>query len=201
MNPGPTLGRVYEDLRRSILDRQRPPGDHLDPAMIAGALAASTTPVREALSRLVGEGLVDTRQGAGFHVPLLDEPSLRDLYAWTSDLASLSLRAAPDILQLRQIEWLDHADYAMRTAAIFDQIASASPNCEHGRAMRNANARLHAVRYGEPEVLIDAREELDTLLQTMRSGSVVALRRSCSAFVRRRQRIAGELVRRRYRPR
>lgn len=201
MNPGPTSGRVYEDLRRRILDPQLPPGDHLDPAMIAAALAASTTPVREALSRLVGEGLVETRQGAGFHLPLLDEPSLRDLYAWTGDLASLALRTAPDLGRLRQVEWGEHADYAERTAAIFDQIASASVNCEHSRAMRNANARLHAVRCGEAEVLIDACEELDALLQTMRSGSVVALRRSCLAFVRRRQRVAGDLVRRRYRPR
>lgn len=198
MKPEPTSTRVYKDLRRSILGRQLTPGDHLDPAALGRTLASSTTPVREALSRLVGEGLVETRQGAGFYVSELDEPGLQDLYAWTGDLAILALQADCDLGRLAH-PGLNQLDYTARTSALFLQIASASSNCEHAVAMRNANARLHAVRCGEPQLLAGALDELNEMQQMMHSGLLDALRRACVAFVNRRQRIAGELVRRRYR--
>jgi DNA-binding GntR family transcriptional regulator len=200
MNPGPTSGRVYEELRQRVTGRQLLPGDHLDPAALASALAASTTPVREALSRLVGEGLVETRQGVGFHIPLVDEPSVRDLYGWIGDLAALALRTQPDPHQLVYAASVEHASYAEQSAATFLGISVASGNHEHAAAMRRANARLHGIRLGEAEILVDVNPELDTLRAAMRSSAPPSeLRRLCMAFVRRRQRAAADLVRRRYR--
>ncbi|MBB5746540.1 DNA-binding transcriptional regulator YhcF (GntR family) [Brevundimonas variabilis] len=42
------------------------PGQHLPIADIAGHLRLSTSPVREALSRLCGEGLIEDRRGLGY---------------------------------------------------------------------------------------------------------------------------------------
>jgi DNA-binding transcriptional ArsR family regulator len=55
-------------------------GTRLTATEIAHDLSLSPTPVREALSRLVGEGLVEDRRGQGFFVPRLTACDLADLY-------------------------------------------------------------------------------------------------------------------------
>lgn len=51
---------------RSAIAAGLAPGQHLSVADIAAALNLSTSPVREALSRLCGEGLVEDRRGMGY---------------------------------------------------------------------------------------------------------------------------------------
>jgi DNA-binding GntR family transcriptional regulator len=49
--------RAYEGIRRAILTGELKPGDHLREEQLAAMTGTSRTPVREALRRLVGEGL------------------------------------------------------------------------------------------------------------------------------------------------
>ncbi len=51
---------VYDVLRDEILDLTLPPGSPIDEVQLAERFAMSRTPIREALVRLSGEGLVDT---------------------------------------------------------------------------------------------------------------------------------------------
>ncbi|MFK4056832.1 GntR family transcriptional regulator [Brevundimonas sp. NPDC046655] len=51
---------------RAALDQGLAPGRHLPVADIATALKLSASPVREALSRLCGEGLIEDRRGFGY---------------------------------------------------------------------------------------------------------------------------------------
>ena len=51
---------------RAALEYGLAPGQHLSVADIAASLKLSTSPVREALSRLCGEGLVEDRRGLGY---------------------------------------------------------------------------------------------------------------------------------------
>ena len=71
---GPTAERIYEALKAYILRGAFRPGARLDPAALAESLNSSVTPVRAGLNILVGEGLVETGTGEGFHLPLVDEP-------------------------------------------------------------------------------------------------------------------------------
>src|SRR5215813_12296587 len=50
---------VYARLREGILRGDPPPGSVLDQRQLAASLAISRTPVREALRRLLQEGLVE----------------------------------------------------------------------------------------------------------------------------------------------
>ena len=50
---------VYARLREGILRGDPPPGSVLDQRQLAESLASSRTPVREALRRLLQEGLVE----------------------------------------------------------------------------------------------------------------------------------------------
>lgn len=195
MSAGPTAARVYEDLRALLLRGAVRPGGHLDPAVIAPQLVSSTTPVREALNRLVGEGLVETRQGSGFSLPLVDVVSLKDVLCWAGDIARVALRGSRPLSREGSPSTGDHAG---RSAAVFAAIARGSGNTEHLDAMQRCNDRLHAIRTVELDVLGDAGEELLALEGALIQGDRRGIRHLVNAYVRRRCMRASQLIRRRY---
>ncbi|OYW87555.1 MAG: hypothetical protein B7Z20_04860 [Sphingobium sp. 32-64-5] len=195
---GPTAERVYEALKAYILRGAFRPGARLDPAALAEQLDSSVTPVRASLNVLVGEGLVETGTGEGFHVPLVDEPALKDRYAWNAEILGLALRPAradasvPPIVE-------DTGNSAVRTASLFLGIARWSPNLEHVRAVAQMNDRLHAVRVAESGVLADIGPELDEVARAAAAHDRKALRPMLARYHRRRARSAGAILRRLYR--
>jgi DNA-binding GntR family transcriptional regulator len=200
MNSGPTAERVYEALKRRIMEHGFRPGDRLDPAMLAETLSSSVTPVREALHRLTGEGLVDTRTSEGFHLPAIDEPALKDLYGWTNDVLLLAVRgwsrARVPVITSSGVARSGSANW---TAAIFLSIAERSSNSEHGRAVLSLNARLHAVRSVEPQVLDVVDAEIASIAEAVAGEEAERIRRLVSAYHKRRRRSAAALVRALYR--
>ena len=52
---------VYDLLRDEILDLTLPPGSPIDEVQLAERFSMSRTPIREALVRLAGEGLIDRK--------------------------------------------------------------------------------------------------------------------------------------------
>ena len=194
MSAGPTSERVQQRLKRLIMERHYRPGTRLEPAELASALASSTTPIREALNHLVGVGLVESRSGSGFLVPLIDEPGLKDLYGWSGDILALALRSSrPVLLQAIEVD-PDMVSHADRSADLFHRIAATSRNREHTDAMARINSRLHPARLGEPDVLDDVEAELDGLIRWTGMGDVRSLRRAVSAYHLRRHRTAARLL-------
>src|SRR3546814_16408467 len=82
MNAGSTMERVYLDLKARIVGGAYQPGTRLDPFHLAKRLAASQTPVREALNRLSGERIVDSWHQEGFRQPIFAVSVICDLYLW-----------------------------------------------------------------------------------------------------------------------
>jgi DNA-binding FadR family transcriptional regulator len=201
VNAGPTAERVYETLKRVIMERGFRPGDRLDPALLAEQLNSSTTPVREALDRLVGEDLVESRTGSGFHVPALDEPGLKDMYAWCAELLHLSVRGWPrgDLSGGFPEKAGSDIPIAEQTAQLFAAVAGRSLNSEHGRALGRLNARLHAVRTVEPLAIAGSINGLESIEAQLQSGDRAALRRAIATYHRPRIRGAAAVVRALYR--
>lgn len=196
MNAGATAERVLEALRWQIMNREFRPGDRLDPAQLAIALASSVTPVRDALHLLAGEELVETRMGSGFHMPALDEPGLEDLYDWSAQLLALAIRCWPQGLEVDETGASDDMSaLATMVANMFALVARRSTNSEHGRAIGRLNARLHAVRCVEPRVLENTKVEFDELRDAVTAAKRAAARRLIAAYHRRRRRAAAEIVR------
>ncbi|WP_221329555.1 GntR family transcriptional regulator [Actinoplanes sp. L3-i22] len=71
--------RVYTTLREKILCGDFPPGAALKPQELAGAHGVSLAVVREALTRLVGDGLADRLTNRGFAVPTPSDQRWQDL--------------------------------------------------------------------------------------------------------------------------
>lgn len=72
---------VYAVLRQGVLNGQFEPGTKLNLDALARRLHVSNTPVRQALTRLVGEGLVTLEPYRGFTVSsLLDMHGIQELF-------------------------------------------------------------------------------------------------------------------------
>ena len=77
---------VYSDLRSRIVNFTLLPGDRVSDKEIANELAISRTPVREALVRLSGEGLVQAIPNRGFRVKVFTLKEIEDLYTFRESL-------------------------------------------------------------------------------------------------------------------
>lgn len=71
---------VYRHLKEQILLGERGPGDRLIQRKIADGLGVSRAPVRDAIRRLRGEGLVRELPRVGHCVAEISEQEVRDLY-------------------------------------------------------------------------------------------------------------------------
>jgi DNA-binding GntR family transcriptional regulator len=109
---------VYEVVRRSIMRGQLTPGTHLTQTQLADQLEISTTPVREALRRLAGEGLVKIDAHRGAIVRGLNRDELMEIYELRLLLEPLAIRKAAERItdeELARAEALwermnDHSD-------------------------------------------------------------------------------------------
>ena len=91
----PLRDEVYHRILSQVQRGDLPAGSRVRDAVLAGQLGVSRTPVREALLRLVREGVLDTTMGRGFRVRGLDAAELRDAGEILGVLESLALRSSP----------------------------------------------------------------------------------------------------------
>ena len=77
--------RVYEELKRQIISMELAPGAPINEAEIALQLGVSKTPLREALTQLESDGLVDNIPARG------------------SSISHITAREVNDVLQIREI--------------------------------------------------------------------------------------------------
>jgi len=85
---------VYTRLRAAILSGELIPGQKLGIDAVRERFGAGATPVREALNRLVSEGLVTSRDLRGFSVADLNESELLELYSARTKYVAFLLREA-----------------------------------------------------------------------------------------------------------
>ncbi len=82
---------VTERLRDSIVKGSLAPGSQLSEAELATRFGVSRGPVREALQRLIQEGLVRAEPHRGVFVPVLTEADVRDIYLAREALESAAV--------------------------------------------------------------------------------------------------------------
>ncbi|WP_433060811.1 GntR family transcriptional regulator [Dactylosporangium sp. CS-033363] len=84
---------AYAALRRGILDGAYPPGTQLAEVEVAGHLAVSRTPVREAIRRLHSEGPIEAFPNRGAYVRTRTHTQLDELFSLRALLEGRELDA------------------------------------------------------------------------------------------------------------
>lgn len=70
---------AYDNILKSILSHELRPGEKLRPEELAGSMNISPTPVKHALAKLAGEGLVEFKAGLGPSVVAPSEQEMLEL--------------------------------------------------------------------------------------------------------------------------
>ncbi len=90
--PSTLASRVYEELRRDVIEARYAPGQKLLLKDLCSRYFAGLSPVREALNRLAGDGLVEQSDQRGFTVAAIDLGQLEELSRTRIWLYSKALR-------------------------------------------------------------------------------------------------------------
>ena len=91
--------RAYGQLKDMILSGRLRPGEKLAERHLGETLRVSRTPIREALGRLVQDGLIEYRPQRGHFVRAIDLRSVEDLYSLRELLEIYAIRLAMARLQ------------------------------------------------------------------------------------------------------
>jgi DNA-binding GntR family transcriptional regulator len=81
LRPGNTVEEIYLVLRERIIDGVYPPGVRMSQSSLAAELNVSRTPLREALQRLEGDGLLVAEANRGMQVAPIDIGQIEQFYA------------------------------------------------------------------------------------------------------------------------
>lgn len=95
---------VYDTLRDEILDLILQPGEPVDEAGLADRFAMSRTPVREALVRLAGEGLVTMLPNRSTVVAQIDFPNLYAFFDALTLMYRVTTRLAAEFHEAGDLE-------------------------------------------------------------------------------------------------
>lgn len=125
--------RTYAVLRRALLLREIKAGERLYETTVAELLGVSRTPVREALTRLVAEGLAEEVRGSRGVVVRDIQKELAEIYALRQVLEGYAARAAAEHMSTEQLDAIE---------ALSRQIAACVKQTEEDDAALQRHAEL-----------------------------------------------------------
>ena len=130
---------VYEMLRDEILDLKLPPGSPVDEVQLAERFGMSRTPIREALVRLAGEGLIETLPNRSTMVSNIDVLNLHTFYDAITLMYRVTARLAAQYHRPADLEKIraHQARYAASVAAQ-DALAMVATNRDLHSAIAEA---------------------------------------------------------------
>lgn len=130
---------ALQQIRRDVLNGEWPPRTRLQPAALAKRIGTSTTVVREALTRLAGEGLIRSEMNRGFFVPAVSAAELRDITRVRCTVEGLALEMAID---RGDLQWESSALAAYHELSRTPRRASGDP-IHVNEAWADAHRRFH----------------------------------------------------------
>jgi DNA-binding GntR family transcriptional regulator len=186
-----TEGAVYERIKNWLLAQTLVPGQLLQIGVLADELGVSTTPVREALTRLAAERMIMSVPKRGFFARTPSEEDIFGLYCVNRTILDAAVARWPENnpapaaaeeaaavpVQERSAEQL-----ARQTGELFLQVALRSGVGEFGEIVRNMNDRLHHARMLECEIVPDVFVEMTRIAELIVAHERVQLRHALVAY-------------------
>src|SRR5215204_6117540 len=109
---------VGERIRSNIIDGTLAPGSQLNEIELASSFGVSRGPVREALQRLIQEGLLRSEPHRGVFVPVMTDEDIEDVYLAREALETAAVRRIARMGRSASAhKMLDQVVQGMRTAA------------------------------------------------------------------------------------
>jgi DNA-binding GntR family transcriptional regulator len=181
------VDRVSHAVRRSILEGRLRPGEALSISDLAKDLGVSHSPIREALQRLAGQGLVLLRPSRTAIVAPLKIDDLQEIYHLRYLNEIDAVVRASELLSAADLERLEHELTSLGEVAADSEQIWDSHQAFHHALMRpvltprldrlitelwHANERYFRVVYMETDALdrVPAYERHIPLLEAARSG-------------------------------
>ncbi|MWB77684.1 FCD domain-containing protein [Pseudooceanicola sp. 216_PA32_1] len=180
--------RAHAQLREQLLRSKFLPGQKINEVSLANELEISRTPLREALNRLVAEGLLLDRE-RGFSVPGLEPEVVFDLFQARVEIECATVRMACELAGPAELDalsaFLDESMSESPDASVdrlieldirfHDTIAELSGNKVLRQMLSNLNDRIHLVRW----VAMEGRRERTQsqhreILDHIRAGDTAA---------------------------
>ena len=178
---------VADRIRRAILSGQLAPGSRLLQAQVADEMRTSTTPVREAIRELAGEGLLDLDPHRGVVVHRPDIEELDEVYrirkllepvaiaATVKGITEAQLKTADDLLnQMDDAD--DVTEWAILNAAFHGLLADASRMPilrSHLVKLRNLSTLYIASQiHRHPDRVVQANAEHRAILEACKARDV-----------------------------
>ena len=106
---GSGVRMVYDQLRDEILDLELLPGSPIDEVQLAERFGMSRTPIREALVRLAGEGLVETLPNRSTMVSNIDFLNLHTFFDAMTLMYRVTTRLAATYHRAEHLQQMDEA--------------------------------------------------------------------------------------------
>jgi hypothetical protein len=178
---------VLATLRARVREGEWLEGEPLVVSDLADACGVSATPVREALSRLAGEALIEDRRGRGYHARYVDGVELADLYRAQAALGQIALSCGDAVIPPpppSQIEFMTAPVEAWES--LFETVISLAESNFLILEQRRLADRLAPARRAEPTVLAETAADFEPLLSAWSAGDRNGLRVVLSALLRRR---------------
>jgi DNA-binding GntR family transcriptional regulator len=198
---GRASDRAYDTLRREILQWRLAPGTVLGEVEQAARLGISRTPLREALSRLVADGLVETQTGRGLVVAAVSPDAVRGQFEQrealeTAAAALAAERRDPSVFAELAEQFdgaaalVDEGDldaYYALVARFDDAIDASLDNGYLVNALRGVRTHLQRIRrlaYDDPARLVRAASEHRTIAEAIRDGEAELARTATYVHLR-----------------
>ncbi len=174
--------RAAYDLRQRIVKGELPGGTRLYEVALAEELEISRTPVREAMSRLAEEGLLERARGGGFvvrsftYADVLDAIELRGVLEGTALRLAAEAGVSPEKIQhikslIAQIDAgfsaagdpPDLEAYSGLNEQFHDDIADLCPS----GIVRSELQRVKSLPFASPSAFVFRRRESQTMTQSI----------------------------------
>jgi DNA-binding GntR family transcriptional regulator len=176
---------AYQSLKHQLLRGDFAPGERLGEERLADALHVSRTPVREALTRLHSDGLVERLPDGGYGPTIVDLHLVRELYEVRFALEAWAVRRDHDAEQLDGLraDWsvleapatdddLD-PDFVLLDEDFHERLAAATGNDALVSNLRSVNERIRIVRMHDfllPERIAETIEEHVGIVDALLGG-------------------------------
>lgn len=84
--------QTYQEIRQQILNRELPPGTRLGIKFLQERLGVSSSPIREALTHLLQDGLIEYRPNVGMRVITFTPKDVEEIFHLMRELDAIAMR-------------------------------------------------------------------------------------------------------------